>query len=220
MASVRHLGLFPWCVNQETSYFKGDDLRTKAVPIWWRVKKWLLSVEAEYLVYTQTVSFSDTDIFDVSELPILSFVPEKTFGTEADLVCANVLQSNEPFPVFNVETNLIEMVTSVRLPADHVFGTDAGPMVDSFVKIGPHFECFFYADEGFTITTQAVAPAVGSINVSAQATNFTAPLYSGDDVQYFNAALTATEFWPYDPGDGGGPVYDSATGAPLRAFPA
>ena len=32
--------------------------------------------------------------------------------------------------------------------------------------------------------------------------------------------FTLTPFyWPYDPGDGGGPIYDSATGAQLRPFP-
>jgi hypothetical protein len=27
------------------------------------------------------------------------------------------------------------------------------------------------------------------------------------------------EYWPYDPGDGGGPIYNSATGEQLRGFP-
>jgi len=31
--------------------------------------------------------------------------------------------------------------------------------------------------------------------------------------------ITASEYWPYDPGDGLGPIYDSATGAQLRGFP-
>lgn len=31
--------------------------------------------------------------------------------------------------------------------------------------------------------------------------------------------FTPLEYWPYDPGDGLGPIYDSATGAQLRAFP-
>jgi len=31
--------------------------------------------------------------------------------------------------------------------------------------------------------------------------------------------LEATEYWPYDPEDGLGPIYDSATGAQLRPFP-
>ena len=34
-----------------------------------------------------------------------------------------------------------------------------------------------------------------------------------------NGTLEATEYWPYDPGDGGGPIYDSATGQQLRPFP-
>jgi hypothetical protein len=31
--------------------------------------------------------------------------------------------------------------------------------------------------------------------------------------------LVPSEYWPYDPGDGGGPIYDSVTGAQLRGFP-
>jgi hypothetical protein len=31
--------------------------------------------------------------------------------------------------------------------------------------------------------------------------------------------MTPAEYWPYDPEDGGGPIYDTATGAQLRAFP-
>jgi hypothetical protein len=31
--------------------------------------------------------------------------------------------------------------------------------------------------------------------------------------------IDAIEYWPYDPEDGGGPIYDSATGAQLRDFP-
>jgi len=32
----------------------------------------------------------------------------------------------------------------------------------------------------------------------------------------FPIIITPTSFWPYDPGDGGGPVWDSSTGAQLR----
>ena len=37
---------------------------------------------------------------------------------------------------------------------------------------------------------------------------------------YLAGSISAEEYWPYDPGDGGGPIYDSATGAQLRPFPA
>ena len=34
-----------------------------------------------------------------------------------------------------------------------------------------------------------------------------------------NMAIDAIEYWEYDPNDGGGPIYNSATGAQLRPFP-
>lgn len=36
------------------------------------------------------------------------------------------------------------------------------------------------------------------------------------DILDVNASFEAVEYWPYDPEDGGGPIYDSATGAVLR----
>lgn len=35
-----------------------------------------------------------------------------------------------------------------------------------------------------------------------------------------SVVMSPQEYWTYDPGDGGGPIYDSTTGAQLRAFPA
>ena len=32
--------------------------------------------------------------------------------------------------------------------------------------------------------------------------------------------ISPSEYWPYDPGDGLGPIYDSTTGEQLRPFPA
>lgn len=37
--------------------------------------------------------------------------------------------------------------------------------------------------------------------------------------QYSSGSVEAVEYWPYDPGDGLGPIYDSATGRQLRPFP-
>jgi hypothetical protein len=41
--------------------------------------------------------------------------------------------------------------------------------------------------------------------------------YGGEDGG--SVSITVDEYWPYDPLDGLGPIYDSATGAQLRAFP-
>jgi hypothetical protein len=48
---------------------------------------------------------------------------------------------------------------------------------------------------------ETIAANIGSIVLDPPAANF----------EIF-------EYWPYDPGDGGGPIYDSATGAQLREF--
>jgi hypothetical protein len=221
MASVRHLNLFPWCVNQSTSYFKDEDIAAKAVPMWWRVKKWDFAVSGDYLIFGVTPdTFSDTGVFDVTELTILNG-QEETYATETDLVRAGVVYSAQPFPVFNPETQQFDFVNTLRLARDHVFGTDAGPMVDSFVKIGPHFECFFFADDSFSVSTSSGEGVgqVGSFSVSMNGLSFSVPLYANEDVTAFNASITASEYWSYDPGDGGGPIYDSTTGARLRPFP-
>ena len=66
----------------------------------------------------------------------------------------------------------------------------------------------------------------GHLDVSYCGLLFRAPLKLDapeDDTLYdltnMDATLTATEYWPYDPGDGKGPIYDSATGEQLRGFP-
>lgn len=57
---------------------------------------------------------------------------------------------------------------------------------------------------------------------------FTAPVYGFNErasVAGFSntlevtASLQAIEYWPYDPSDGLGPIYDTTTGAQLRPFP-
>lgn len=71
----------------------------------------------------------------------------------------------------------------------------------------------------------------GSSNTAAtQATNLfweisdmfgtvSRPFYYGSDNATGTITIEATEYWPYDPGDGLGPIYDSATGEQLRPFP-
>lgn len=67
---------------------------------------------------------------------------------------------------------------------------------------------------------------VGSFSYEFLGKTFTSDIYSltrseSSDISGLNvvSSLVATEYWPYDPGDGGGPIYDSATGAQLRPFP-
>jgi hypothetical protein len=47
--------------------------------------------------------------------------------------------------------------------------------------------------------------------------SFTQPDYFPGGVA--DLTIKAAEFWPYDPGDGGGPIYDTNTGAQIRPMP-
>jgi hypothetical protein len=64
-----------------------------------------------------------------------------------------------------------------------------------------------------------------TLQIGAVGYNQSFPVYiysypsDGGTVGDFSHTIAATEYWPYDPGDGGGPIYDSTTGAQLRPFP-
>jgi hypothetical protein len=68
----------------------------------------------------------------------------------------------------------------------------------------------------------------GTFTYTLLGQTFSAPIY-GFNSRYdqagfsntlsVNSSLEAIEYWPYDPGDGFGPIYDKDTGAQLRPFP-
>jgi hypothetical protein len=62
----------------------------------------------------------------------------------------------------------------------------------------------------------------GTFTYSLLGQSFTTPFYArnstGGGSLSVSASLVAEEYWPYDPEDGGGPIYDGATGAQLREF--
>ena len=63
----------------------------------------------------------------------------------------------------------------------------------------------------------------GTFTYSLLGQNFTTPFYAnntlGSTDLTISASLAAEEYWPYDPNDGGGPIYSTTTGAQLRDFP-
>ena len=216
MATVRHLGLFPWCVDPEQTYFKGRDLLNKAVPIWWRVKKWRLEVEFVRKANTQNTTFNISNDFDVTDLAKNTLTTD-TFQKEKDLVCAGIIYDEEAGQ-------------QSRTPADHLWGIDApGIFIESFVCIGPNFDCYFNQDDMIGARLAGTGDQVGELSAQMQGVEFTADLFREFpltpppalfEIVSLNGTLQATEYWPYDPGDGLGPVYDATTGAQLRAFPA
>ena len=214
MAAVTHLGLFPWCVDPDTSYFSREDLLKYAVPMWWRVKSWGLEVQFVRQANTSppqntTINLSKT--FNVTDLP-KNISTTDTFQNEKDLVCAGVIYDQEAGKQY-------------RPPADHTWGIDApGIFIDSFVRIGPSFDIYFDQDDMLGARPAGSGDKVGEVLVKMQGLEFTVGLFrelTDVETQLYrivslNATLEATEYWPYDPEDGGGPIYDSTTGVQKR----
>lgn len=76
---------------------------------------------------------------------------------------------------------------------------------------------FTYQEDGLyyvlTLRQQLGGELAGSFVYNGNL-SFTISAPSGYSTDFFPA-----EYWPYDPNDGGGPIYDSTTGAQLRSFP-
>jgi hypothetical protein len=214
MASVRHLGLFPWCFDPATSFFSKEDLLKYAVPMWWRVKEWTLDAAADILANSDppsTETYSDSFVFKITDIPI-RFLSTSTFQTEKDLVIAG--KAGTGFgtlgPVYN--WLFFAYLGDFNLELD--------------LTIGPDFRFGAFAGDTRSASSDGEFDQIGLITSNFCGVSFSTPLkYNGpfSETLYvitsLNATLTATEYWPYDPGDGGGPIYNSATGAQLRGFP-
>ena len=204
MASVRHLGLFPWCVNEEISYFKGTDIAEYAVPMWWRVKRW--SLETTYTIFA---GFADPPVSETYSSSNIFNIPS-VYQSETDLITAGSLPG-----------------TTIKIPSDFTFGfVIQGFLLDGGLVLGPNFAFSADAQDMEGISTSGQYGQRGSLSVSYCGLEFIAPLKLDApdfetlyDLTNMDATLTATEYWPYDPGDGKGPIYDSETGEQLRGFP-
>lgn len=92
--------------------------------------------------------------------------------------------------------------------------------------MGPNF--YYQQGDGDTpsVSTGGQFEEVGSITSNFCGLSFSAPIKHDNPfneslyrIASLQSTLTATAYWPYDPEDGGGPIYDSATGQQLRPFP-
>jgi hypothetical protein len=227
MASVRHLGLFPWCFDRATSSFNSDEFLEYAVPMWWRVKEWTLESTVTILTNSDppgSATFNSTNTFRITDLPI-NIATANTFQKETDLVCAGVIPAS-----------------FLRLPNDWEFTLNIAAQ-DGFLQIGTSFDFalpsaqdtagvavaggHFATDPQLNGGTNYDGATVGSIESVFCGLSFSKamkrqPPQEGGSLAEFtscNFVLTATEYWPYDPGDGKGPIYDSVTGEQLRGFP-
>ena len=230
MASVRHIGLFPWCLNEaEEDSARIVLSKTLAIAAWWRVKSWKFSINYSGSVLTEAGLFdhgSLSDFFIVQRGQYINdgFEENSGFaGTEKDLVCDTDGLSETIYTGFGSSPS-----GSYRYDFEILIGDQP------VQKIGNDFSfhCRFImnpvltlASIGSDITSGPNLTNIGTFTFSILGEDFTKPINlirstSLSGVNYScDASIEAYKYFEYDPDDGGGPIYNENTGDQLRPFP-
>jgi hypothetical protein len=213
MATVRHLGLLPFCFSfsevpeiiatfgVSTPYPIGLDVKT-LLRWYWLVKRWAVSAS---LTGTGFGGVPISTSFEVTFFNGNNYSPELT--TEKQLVCGrNVVYPGDTEPGEEIPFALlmfdegVQKVDEVYYPSLSLGYTNGAGSIGTLLVEQPG------QVSGGTIT-------MDGLELPSLLYGTFAPITSG------SITVTASEYWPYDPGDGGGPIYNSATGAQLRSFP-
>lgn len=214
MATVRHLGLLPWCITPvaiqpgtaigEVYYILGVEL-PKILEWYWKVKTWTVaaSVTSSNPFTPGTVAYGKT--FTANNVRSAGLSQQYSSPqNEKDLVCKRATRFNEvddSGSVFNFDLFTDGVDTSAK---------SFNGLYYPLLNIG------FDGGNGGVITTlNGFGLSGGTISIDG----ITVPSFFYPDTASGAITITPDEYWPYDPGDGGGPIYDSATGAQLRPFP-
>lgn len=210
MAEVNHLGLFPFCISPAGTFplfVKMEVSQAFALSLWWRVKKW--NVDSASL----TITSEDNPPFELTmptgEMSLV--LPEGGLASEKNLVCP---YNNRQFQVGPGGPNQEDVGIALRIrpSAQRGSGDSIRMYVDVFAQGGTIQ--WFFGDGG---DGGSFPNVIGTCTLTSAAGSKSFAL--GSD---FNGSasvqIRAIEYWPYDPEDGGGPIYDSATGAQLREF--
>ena len=213
MASVRHINLFPFCVEPTDNQNFTREMavsRDLALSFWWRVKNWQVD-SAELTVIPEDdppYSYSmPTGEMTMVTPPAIPDGINPPLESEKNLVC----NFNRQFDVGGADP-FNDVRISMRIRPGAAQSNELIKM-DVDVLANRYTEGLFYADGSPSVTNQ-----IGTGSIETEAGIVTFPI-SGSYNGSGSFQISAVEYWPYDPGDGGGPIYDSTTGAQLRGFP-
>lgn len=198
MAAVRTLQPFPFCIEPDAEAYVPMTL-SQAMLIWWRVKEWRLV----------SASYNNGGAVTVNAGVMAQDAPPPP--NETGLVCGGSRAYRSPLPdggdyvVFNADEGAREsfgeiyLALRVRFPLAEIEGTgrDFGGDDDNIQVIGSAT----ITAGGFTLTLPLF------------------PRFAGSSITDATIGIEAESYWPYDPNDGSGPIYDATTGRQLRAFP-
>jgi hypothetical protein len=167
----------------------------------------------------------------------------EAYSVETRLICGRNSvqpQPDNPDSVIN-SLFLVRMASGILTAGGRISSTtmEAGYSLN-FLEYKINNGSIFYrmplSPSGFFYTASNGSGGLSSASASSQRATqsdafklrllgeeFTCDIYtqirSNTEVLSIEVILEATEYWPYDPEDGLGPIYDSATGAQLRPFP-
>ncbi len=207
MATVRSFGLFPFCIRPAGTYVGSVSMEVSqnlALSLWWRVKKW--NVDSASL----TITPDEDPPYEVT-MPtgeMILDLPADGLASEKNLVCPYTRQ----FGVGPGGPGSEDVGIFLRIFARAQRGSGDSISMDADVRADGGPTQWFIGNGG------GVGNEIGTCTLTSEAGSKEFALGS-----VFNGTasveISAIEYWPYDPGDGGGPIYDSATGAQLRSFP-
>ena len=222
MPSVRHLGLFPFCIANE---FPEDLFERSLLPIgveldrvlkwFWRVKKW----KAVYTIddYSNEVIFWNnsvsTFVVNSGGPGGVSYYETLNPETEKDLVCKKGTNFAEYFNDGQFGAFSFSLFGS---PPPHPSLQPQPAVVRQGDLYYPRFLCVAAIGPN-SITTVDADPEATPIDIDLD--GITVPVFLTSGAASGSLSISIHEYWPYDPDDGGGPIYNSTTGEQLRGFP-
>lgn len=208
---------------------------------YWRVKTWRVSVDATWKEVNAggiVFSSSTSDLISQGIKRIYfkySSPPEEdvSFGTtpssESELICDPAKSRHSLFRYNSSESG--SSGTAISYAYDYYAGDGNAPALfrlDGSSNVLEVKTPFYFSGQTnrWNFNTYSFAGntgTYGTFTYTLLGQNFTTPIHavneSSDGSLSISVSLVAEEYWPYDPNDGGGPIYNSATGEQLRPFP-
>ena len=246
MATVRHLGLFPVkviggpCVIKDAETLpSGPETETgpgtfrpigmkleEVMALYWRVKSWKFE-------HTRT---------EQEEIVPAAFGPNTEPANEKDLVCGYSVNELSAFVVTQVMNNFPDQIENGK-KSSAIFE------IFNYYQNGPYIlkkDNLFYPNiniawesEETNISPNPGDAPLGSSSIQGEndvqfgqqdivvlGKTYSIPMYFSEMVgeidgseYFYHGEISVNEYWPYDPNDSLGPIYDKTTGKQLRAFP-
>ncbi len=190
-----------------------------ALAAYWRVRKWRVTGQTWFALGSGMAQILNID----------RVIERNNVFSEQDLICWDGTDDSKKFTDFSIDSfNPIQF--AFQFPGSPVYAIPPSIQATgwfSTVFIGGNEEGVFPTistvkspeDQPFTIELHLLGQQQ---SIEARIVPTQTPQEVVDDPSwqgYVGFKITAAEYWPYDPNDGQGPIYDKDTGKQLRPFP-